>query len=101
MDARKFSTNFCDIVVLWQQCSLPQDNGPDLSGVPLLSSMPLPPPPFSTPFPPIFSAPLFSPFFRLAVQTVSFIPAVRAGFLLQHVFWLIQSHIAHHPNWKG
>jgi len=81
MDARKFSTNFCNIVVPRQQCSLPQDNGPDLSGVPLFSSTPLPPPSFSTPLPPIFSALLFSPFFGLAVQTVPFLSAVRAGFL--------------------
>jgi len=79
MEARKFLTNFCDVVVLWWRHGLPQDNGPDLSGVPLHSSVPSSPL-FSASLSPIFSALLFLPLFGLGIQTISFLPAVGAGF---------------------
>jgi len=43
--------------------------------------MTLPPPLFSVPLPPIFSALLFLPFFGLGTQAVPFLPAIKAGFL--------------------
>ena len=83
------------------QCGLPQDDEPDLSGVPSLSFMPLLSPLSSTPLSPIFSALLFLPLCRLGTQAIPFLSAVEAESPSQHVFWLVQPHTAHHWNQRG
>ena len=67
MGARKFWTNLCDIVVPWQQHNLPQDNKPDISGIPPLFSESLPSFFFAIPPLPLSTSPLslFVDFFSL------------------------------------
>jgi len=81
MGARKFWSSFCTVVVSQWQCNPPQGNEPDLSDIPLLSTMTLPPPVFSMPLSPIFSTLLFLPLFRLDAQAVPFLLAVKVGLL--------------------
>jgi len=72
--ARKSLPNFCTVVVQWQRCNLLLNDVPGLSGISLLSSMPLLLLPSSTTLLPllsctllllIFSALLTLPLFRL------------------------------------
>jgi len=72
-----------------------------MSLLPLISSATLPPLLSYVLLLPIFSAPLTLPLFGLNAQDILFLPAVKAGFLPQHVFWLTQPHIAHRQSWKS
>ena len=93
--ARKSLPNFCTIVVLWRRCGPPLDSELDPSGISLLSAMSLSLSVFSALLPPIFSALQFLPLFGLDIQTVLFLPALGAGPLSWHIFWLIQPHSSH------
>ena len=53
------------------------------------------------PLPPIVSALLFSPLFRLGAQGIPFLPAVKAEFLPWHVFLPTQPRKAHHWSQRG
>jgi len=94
--ARKFSPNFCAVVVPWRRHGPPLNGKPDPSGDPLLSTVPLPLPVFSASLLPIFSTLLFSPLCRLNAQGIPFLSTGKAEFLPQCIFWPIAPCSAHH-----
>jgi len=96
----KSSTNSCAIIVPQQRRNPPQDNEPDFSGTLLLTTATLPSL-FSMSLLPIFFAPLFLPLCELDTQGVPFLPAGKARFPSQCVFWPIQPCSVYHWNRKG
>ena len=98
--AERSSSNSCAVVVPRQQHDPPLNVWLDLSGVFLLSTVSLPLPVFCTPLPPVFSALPFSPLCRLGARGVSSLPAVKAGFLPQHVFSPTQPRKTRHQSQK-
>jgi len=98
--ARNSLPNFSDIAIPWRQRDPPQGNKPDFSGALLLSDTTLPSL-FSVPLFLIFSALLFLLLCQLNAQGIPFLPAGKAVFPPQHIFWPIVPCSTHHHRWKG
>jgi len=79
-EAGKSWPNFYAVVVPQWRRNQPLDSKPGLSGIPLLSIVPLLLSVFCTPLPPIVSTPLVLPLFGLDIPDVPFFPVVKAGF---------------------
>jgi len=99
-EVERSSSSFCTVVVQQRRRSWPLGGVPDLSGVVLLSTELLLLPASSKILPPTFSVLRASPLFRLVARVVLSAPALEAGPLPQHVFWLSWSRSTRHRSQK-